>query len=88
MIPTAHWSNNFKLNAPAGEESRVTDLPTTRLVYGDGTVGQASFWMPTHAQLKLLLEGRPVRLFVMGKTHAPLKVGVDGDGDMPELDTP
>lgn len=32
------------------------------------------------AELALLSQGHPVRLVVLGRTHPPLMIGVDGDG--------
>ena len=55
-------------------------LPITRIQYSDGTPAVASYWHPTPAELALLNQGRAVRLTVLGRTHPPLMLGVDGDG--------
>ena len=81
---TQHHSNNAVLGAPAGvpiEECRA--LPITRVVFADGAQACVSFWRPSAQQLELLAAGQPLRLCVMGTTHPPLSVGVDGDGELP-----
>lgn len=82
MTPHQHPSNNDVLAAPPGatpEECRA--LPVTRVVYVDARVqGVVSYWRPTAEELQLLNQGRAVRLSVLGRTHPPLALGVDGDG--------
>lgn len=77
-----HPSNNDVLGAPAGVPiEQCAALPVTRVWFND--VQQhavASYWMPTAAELALLNAGAAVRLSVMGRTHPPLAIGVDGDG--------
>lgn len=77
-----HPSNNDVLGAPPGVPAdQCGALPITRVVFTPG--GQhavASYWMPTAAELALLNAGKAVRLSVIGRTHPPLYVGVDGDG--------
>ena len=76
-----HPTNNDVLGAPPGvplEECNA--LPITRIQYSDGTLAVASYWTPTADELALLNQGRAVRLTVLGTTHAPLMLGVDGDG--------
>jgi len=76
-----HPSNNAVLGAPPGmpiEECNA--LPITRITYACGTPAVASYWQPTPAELALLNEGHTVRLAVLGTTHPPLMLGVDGDG--------
>lgn len=76
-----HKSNNAVLGAPSGvsiDECRA--LPITRVVFAGGDQACVSFWRPTAAELQLLRQGHPLRLCVMGTTHPPLSVGVDGDG--------
>lgn len=78
-----HKSNNAVLGAPPGvsiEQCRA--LPITRVVFADGDHACVSFWLPTVQELQLLAQGQPLRLCVMGTTHPPLSVGVDGDGEM------
>jgi len=83
MRATQHKSSNAVLGAPHGasvEECRP--LPINRLEYADGTPAVASYWQPDVEQLALLAQGKPVRLIVLGRTHPPLSVGVDGDGGL------
>ena len=76
-----HPTNNDVLGAPRGVPlSQCTALAITRIQYSDGTPAVASYWQPTPAELQLLNQGRAVRLTVLGTTHAPLMLGVDGDG--------
>ena len=83
MRSTQHRSNNAVLAAPPGvsvEECRP--LPITRVRFPDGEEGVVSFWQPSSEQLALLAAGQPVRLLVLGQTHPPLAMGVDGDGEL------
>ena len=82
MTPHQHPSNNDVLAPPRGatpEECRA--LAVTRVVFvADRLQGVVSYWLPTAAELHLLNAGKAVRLSVLGRTHPPLAVGVDGDG--------
>jgi hypothetical protein len=74
-------SNNAVLGAPQGMPiEQCSALPVTRLQYECGTRGVASFWMPTPEELKRLQAGLAVRLVVLGDTHPPVHIAVDGDG--------
>lgn len=80
-----HPSNNAELAPPAGmTPDQCLPLPITRIVYDQAGGGDipacVSFWKPTPQQLALLNAGRPVWLSVLGHTHPPLCIGVDGDG--------
>ena len=76
-----HHSNNGVLGAPPGVPiDECNALPITRILYSDGTPAVSSYWHPTPAELALLAQGYSVRLTVLGTTHAPLMLGVDGDG--------
>lgn len=76
-----HPSNNGVLGAPPGVPiDECNALPITRIFYSDGTPAVASYWLPTADELALLNQGKAVRLTVLGTTHAPLMLGVDGDG--------
>lgn len=79
-----HPSNNAVLGAPPGmpfEECNA--LPITRVVWQDtGGHGVVSYWMPTPDELRRLNAGQAVRLTVLGQTHPPLALGVDGDGEI------
>lgn len=84
-----HRSNNTVLRAPPGvPHEECFALPITRLQYADGERAVASYWMPTPTELALLNAGRAVRLSVMGDTHPPLYIGVDGDGTLPGVEDP
>jgi hypothetical protein len=79
MHPTQHPTNNDVLRAPAGasiEECRP--LAITRVQYTDGTPGVWSYWQPTEAERAAIAAGASVRLTVIGATHPPLWIGVDG----------
>ena len=81
MHPIQHLSNNDVLQPPAGasvDECRA--LPITRVVYGSGVPGVVSYWQPSPEQLRLLAAGAAVWISVLGMTHPPLALGVDGDG--------
>ncbi len=77
-----HPSNNGVLGAPPGVPAEECGaLPITRVMFMPGEQpAVASYWMPTPAELELLNAGKAVRLSILGHTHAPLYVGVDGDG--------
>lgn len=82
-----HPTNNAVLGAPPGMPmEQCGALAVTRIEYEhpwDSRQNQqavASFWMPTPAELALMNQGRAVRLLVLGTTHPPLQLGVDGDG--------
>lgn len=76
-----HPTNNDVLGAPPGVPiDECSALPITRIQYSDGTLAVASYWKPTATELALLAQGRAVRLTILGRTHPPLMLGVDGDG--------
>lgn len=75
-----HVSNNDVLGAPPGMTTdECVALPVTRVRFPDGLPGVMSFWMPTPIELALLNSGKPVRFTIVGSTHAPIMIGVDGD---------
>jgi hypothetical protein len=81
MQAIQHISNNDVLGAPKGvpiEECHA--LRITRARYPDGTHVVISYWKPDDAELDRLKAGLPVRLSVWGHTHAPVNIGVAGDG--------
>lgn len=85
MKHVAHPSNNAELAPPEGmTPDQCQALTITRLVYdqagGGGIPACVSFWRPTPEQMALLNSGRPVWLSVLGTTHPPLCLGVEGDG--------
>ena len=76
-----HATNNDVLGAPPGvpiEECKA--LPITRVRWADGVDGVASFWLPSSEEMRLLNAGKAVRISVIGRTHPPIYIGVDGDG--------
>ena len=76
-----HATNNDVLGAPLGVPvDECNALPITRIQYSDGTLAVVSYWRPTPDELMLLGRGNAVRLTVLGTTHSPLMLGVDGDG--------
>ena len=76
-----HPANNDVLGAPPGTPiDECAALPITRIQYSDGTPAVASYWRPTADELALLNQGLAVRLTVLGTTHPPVMLGVDGDG--------
>lgn len=78
-----HSSCNDVLGAPPGVPiDSCHALPITRVQFAGGEHGVVSWWMPSAEERELLLAGNAVRLCVMGVTHAPLLIGVDGDGVM------
>lgn len=81
MHPTQHPSNNDVLAAPESmSHDECRSLAITRVQYAGAGLGVVSYWQPTAAQIALLNAGRPVWLSVMGMTHPPVMLGVDGDG--------
>lgn len=84
MRPTQHRSTNDVLRAPAGASiEEVQPLHITRITYGPGGLpGVVSFWQPTAAEQALIAAGHPVRLSCLGITHPPVRIGVDGDGEL------
>lgn len=78
-----HHSNNAVLGAPPGMSiDECNALPITRIQYTDGAHAVASYWQPSSFELELIARGRPIRLVILGTTHAPLMLGVDGDGEL------
>lgn len=77
-----HPKCNSVLGAPPGVPiEQCSALPIARYTNADtGEPGVASFWMPTAEELALLNQGKAVRVMLAGRTHAPLYIGVDGDG--------
>ena len=79
MRPTQHPSNNDVLGAPPGatiEECRP--LAITRVQYESGLRGVLSYWQPSEQERAAIAAGAPVCVAVMGMTHPPLAIGVDG----------
>lgn len=84
MIRIQHPSNNAVLAAPPGSGiDEVAAIAVTHVVYTDGMQSVLSFWQPTAEELKLLNQGKAVRFGIFGTSHAPIYLGVDGDGLMP-----
>jgi hypothetical protein len=64
MTPHQHPSNNDVLAPPRGATPEECRALAITRV----------------AELQLLNDGKAVRLSVLGRTHPPLALGVDGDG--------
>ena len=81
MNKIQHPSNNSVLGAPKGMSIEdCVALPITRIQYADGTLAVSSYWQPTEVELALLRQGKSVRITILGITHSPIILGVDGDG--------
>lgn len=79
MRPLQHITNNDVLGAPKGQTiEQCAALPITRSVYEDGTPAVVSYWEPTQEEIIQLLAGKLIRLTILGTTHAPVQIGVDG----------
>lgn len=81
MRPIQHPTSNDVLQAPAGvgiEQCRP--LAITRHTYDDGTPAVMSFWQPSDAERAAISAGKPVYIHVLGRTHPPVFIGVDGVG--------
>lgn len=79
MNPVQHPSNNDVLAAPPGvpiDECRP--LYITRVRFTNGTPAVWSYWQPSQAERALIAAGAPVRLSILGNTHPPLHISVDG----------
>jgi hypothetical protein len=82
MRPTQHPTNNAVLRAPPGSTlDECKPLAITRVRYADGLPGVWSYWTPTADERAAIAAGAPVRLGVLGETHPPVHIGVDGVED-------
>jgi hypothetical protein len=79
-----HISNNGVLGAPANTPIDVCRaLPVTNIVYlEDNTHAVVSYWQPDAEEKERIANGLPIRVTILGPTHAPIKLGVDGDGEI------
>lgn len=82
MRPIQHHTANCVLAGGDG----VANLPATRVRFYDPTgatsiEGYMTFWQPTPADVQAIMSGRPIQLEVLGGSHPPVKVSVEG---MPE----
>lgn len=79
-----HRSNNDVLRAPPGVPiEECSALAITRIVYPGGEPAVASYWMPTADEIARLNAGKAVAVVLMGHTHPPLFLAVDGDESLP-----
>jgi hypothetical protein len=77
-----HPTNNDVLRPPPGmTNEQCRPLPITRVRYTDDTPGVWSYWKPTDEEIKAIAAGAMVRIGVLGFTHPPLHLGVDGVED-------
>ena len=81
MKPVIHPSTNDVLAAPPGASvDEFQHLPITRVRFSNGAPAVWSYWQPSEQERALIAAGAPVRLSIIGMTHPPLHLGVDGDG--------
>ena len=86
MRATQHPTNTGVLTPPSGiEDAECRPLPITRMRFEGGIVATLSWWEPNEAERRLIAQGRHVRFAIMGTTHAPIQIGVDGDGAIANL---
>lgn len=76
-----HKSNDFVLEAPEGMEN-CRPIPATRqLMKADeadpGVPCIVTFWKPTEEEMRMLLSGGNVMLYVFGTSHPPVAVEVE-----------
>lgn len=71
-----HSTNNMILRSPPGMAD-CDDLPVTLMGCEDGTTIIASFWRPTEEELEQLKCGASIVLYVWGRTHSPVALGVE-----------
>ena len=74
-----HPSNNFVLGAPSGWDQKALEcgaLPVTRAEV-EGQPVMVSFWKPDAAELKALVDGGSVSLWIYGQGHPVVAVGVE-----------
>lgn len=73
-----HITNNAVLGAPAGWDQKELPcgaLPITRTEC-EGKPVVVSYWKPTEHELKALVDGGTVALWVLGDTMPPVSVEV------------
>lgn len=84
MRPVQHITSNDVLVASSGfgiEPCRA--LAITRHQYEDGAPAVMSFWQPSDAERAAIAAGKAVYIHVLGTTHPPIFVGVEGVGVEP-----
>lgn len=72
-----HHSNNVVLAAPTEPTGaiEVSPLNVTRS-REHGVMTTTSFWYPTPEEMRLIAEGHPITVSVLGEVFYPLYVGV------------
>lgn len=87
MQPIQHATNNFVMNPAKGDEDRVVPLPCTIMKPKEGpqVIGVVSYWQPSPEQRRMISEGQPIRVMVVGG-QPPMRVGVDGDISLSDWD--
>lgn len=70
MNPTQHSTCNRVLTHATAKPLAITDAEL------EGEQCVVSFWLPDADELKLLQAGHPVAVFITGKTHPPIYLGV------------
>lgn len=72
------------------DQEKYHDLDIFDFVTEDGESCMQSAWQPTEDELKALLNGGTVRLFILGTKWPPVKIMVENegvmvdDGDLPD----
>lgn len=79
MRAIQHQTANCVLQGGDG----VANLPATRVQFYDPTGaapvdGFMTFWQPSPADIQAIMAGRPIQLEVLGGSHPPVKVSVEG----------
>ena len=76
-----HKSNDFVLTAPEGMEN-CKPIPATRQLLkesedDEGVPAIITFWKPDENEMRMLLSGGCVMLYVFGTVHPPVAVEVE-----------
>jgi hypothetical protein len=89
MNPAQHVTHTGALGRPDGTtHQEVVGLPITRIRYEAAQRDAVrSYWRPTDSERKAIASGALVYLEVLGRTHAPLIIGVDDASDSPKEPT-
>lgn len=58
----------------------IRDITINEVVLGAGSAAMQSAWEPTTGEMRLLKEGASIILTVMGTTHPPVMMTVNGLG--------
>jgi hypothetical protein len=67
-----HPKYNFMLSVAEDLSEIVLPLPVEKTEWG-----YISYWAPNAEELRLIAEGKPIRLMLVGHTHPPISVDVE-----------